>query len=394
MDKVVVVTGGSRGIGRAIAQRFLEDNDKVIIVSTNETDGKKAEAELCKYGCCEWYKADIAKENECKVFVEYIVDKYSTIDILINNAARIILPNDKKEYCYLLDIDIDRMKENIDINVIGYVNMIKYVSRVMCDVNKGTIINMGSVSGAYAVPSMMEYCVSKAAVSMVSKCVACELSDYDIRCITVLPGLVENKKLNRERFPYHIGEKLIKTEEIAEIVFWATTENAKLLNGTEINANYGFSSFMESYDTSRYANIKELSGYNFRSRLNQELLQYNNILIFGTASEAMVTHLYTVLSNKDVCILCTSSIYKVISKNENCKLYEYKGDRFDAKKMIELCRKVQEEFKPDCVLIACGNSDMLGYDNVIETAELFDCDKVIVNSSGSIKKMQDGIMYE
>lgn len=215
--KVAVVTGGSNGIGEAIANKLDKLGAKVIIFDVKEPKNK-----------FEYYKVDITKDNEIKEAIE----KIDKLDILVNNAGIYF----EKYLEETTDKDIDNM---VDINIKGTFkvtrNAIDKIKK-----QKGTIINIASCLGVVPELTSPLYCTTKAGIIMFTKCLAQEYADLGVRVNCVLPGpilteLLEKSFINeeaKEKCGNRIPMKRIGTpNEVANVVGFLASDEAGFVTG-------------------------------------------------------------------------------------------------------------------------------------------------------------------
>lgn len=191
--KVTIVTGAAVGIGREIAVRFAERGAKVAInYSRSESEAKETLEAVEKLGAEGiLVKADVSNEQDVATMVGETVKRFGTVDILINNAAitEIIPLND------LESISTEIWKNILDVNLNGTFFCSKAVSRVMREKGSGIIINIASLAGLRPIGSSIPYCVSKAGVVHLTKCLAVGLAP-EIRVNCIAPGPIEKTRWN------------------------------------------------------------------------------------------------------------------------------------------------------------------------------------------------------
>lgn len=244
-SRVVIVTGGSDGIGYAVAERFLKNQDKVVITSRREEVGRKAEAELAKLGQVAWTPADVGKEGDCEAVVKFTLEKFGRIDVLVNNAGTVGKRGD------LLDQDMENIQNVLQTNIMGTIQMMKHTAKVMKDQGKGVIVNIGSLCGIIANPESVAYHASKGAVRMITQSTARELSPFGIRVVSAAPGWVATPLLRsvmREEdmahgASLHLQGKVLEPSQLAGAVFLLASDDASAINGTTVMADDGYSSF-------------------------------------------------------------------------------------------------------------------------------------------------------
>lgn len=219
-NKVILVTGASRGIGRAIAKELaLEGN--IVIANYNKSVEKAQELknELQKEDIeIDLYRADVSKRAEVENMIDYIIKKYKKIDVLVNNAGIDLV----KLFTEVTDDDWNYVINN---NLYSVFCVSQAVSKHMINAKSGLIINISSIFGQIGASCESIYAVSKAGIDGLTKSLAKELSLSNIRVNSIAPGLIDtemNNDLSEEdikNVELEIPLKRIgKTEEIAKTV--------------------------------------------------------------------------------------------------------------------------------------------------------------------------------
>ena len=220
MGKVAIVTGASRGIGRACAIRLAKDGMTVIV---NYASSDAAACEVVKEieaagGSACAYKADVSDPAAVKEMVKYVAKTYGQIDILINNAG---IVRDE----YLMMLTQENLDKCLDLNIKGYFYCAQQVATKMFRKKQGLIINMSSVSSKMALAGQSVYSATKGAVNSMTQTMAKELAPYGIRVNAIAPGFVYTEMV--EQLPEDKREEYIRevpmgrfaqVEEIAEMV--------------------------------------------------------------------------------------------------------------------------------------------------------------------------------
>jgi NAD(P)-dependent dehydrogenase (short-subunit alcohol dehydrogenase family) len=239
MDQVVIVSGGTKGIGLATAKKFLENKDHVFVLGRHEE--KETLEELKKLGDVQFIKADVSIEEDCKKVVESAVEKFGRIDILANVAGVV-----GKRGAFV-DLDLSDVQKTININLMGTIYMTQYVAREMIKKRSGVIINVGSIDGFMANTESIGYHASKGAVKMLTQALARELSPYGLRVVSVAPGWVRtgmiDKPIETIGAALHMKGRIIEAEEIANVIYLLSLKEASAINGTTVMADDGYTSF-------------------------------------------------------------------------------------------------------------------------------------------------------
>lgn len=227
-NKIVLITGGSRGIGFTTAKLFSENGATVVISSK---DPKKLEEAAKKISNCTNFTCDIRDSSQVKNTIKKIIEKFGRIDVLVNNAG--VFPNPKK----LHEISEEEWNDVIDVNLTGQFRVSKEVIPYMLQ-KGGVVINVSSDAGlkAYEGFSVDHYSASKAALILMTKTMALEYAKNQIRVNCVCPGVVDTDMAK----PYLKTEKdkqiidashplgrIGKPEDIAQsILFLASSESS------------------------------------------------------------------------------------------------------------------------------------------------------------------------
>ncbi len=193
-NKTAIVTGGSRGIGRAIAERFAKEGCSLMLVSRTKSELEiTAESIIKQYQVdARIFQADIGNENEVAAMVQNTVDTFGKIDILVNNAA-IIGPMGE-----ISTINGDGFFKALKNNIGGTVFCTKSVIPHMRSQKQGIIINLSGGGGLYPLPYYDAYSASKAAIVRLSENFAIELSEYNISVTAISPGAVNTKMFDEQ----------------------------------------------------------------------------------------------------------------------------------------------------------------------------------------------------
>lgn len=184
--KNVIVSGGSKGIGKAIAIKFAQAGANVIICSRRKENLEAAVAEAKSIGLTLFpVECNTSSYSSILSVTDYTLDKFGKVDILVNNAAT------NPHYGPILDSEDSHWDKIFDVNVKGYFNFVKACSSSMISNNAGKIINVASIAAKTPLDGLGVYNISKAAVVMLTKVLAKELGEHNIQINTLAPGLIK-----------------------------------------------------------------------------------------------------------------------------------------------------------------------------------------------------------
>ena len=241
-NRVVLVTGGTRGTGEAIVRDFASKGYDVIINFLNSL-GKAENLKLELEGRCNVniypIKADLSKEEDIEFLVNESYRLAGRIDVLVNNAAIVY---DKDFY----ERTSNDWKETLDVNLIAPFLLSKYIGKKMFEEKSGSIINISSTNGMYGyTPQSIDYDASKAGLINLTYDLAMQFAPY-VRVNCVAPGWINtemNKNLPEEYIKQESERILLKRfadpMEIAKIVSFLASDDSSYINGTIIKANGG-----------------------------------------------------------------------------------------------------------------------------------------------------------
>lgn len=193
MSKVIIVTGGSRGIGQAIIEELARQNQNQIILNYchSKEQAKLIQEKLKKEGFeIDIYQADISKQEEVNQMINDIEKKYKTIDVLINNAGI-------DQFKLFTDITKEDWSTMLDTNLTSAFYTSQKVATKMIENKKGCIINISSIWGITGASCEVHYSVSKAGLDGMTKALAKELGPSNIRVNSIAPGIIHTKMNDR-----------------------------------------------------------------------------------------------------------------------------------------------------------------------------------------------------
>jgi NAD(P)-dependent dehydrogenase (short-subunit alcohol dehydrogenase family) len=241
--KVAIITGGSRGIGRSIAEAFLQNGARVAIAARSIEDLEKTLIDLQSDGDIICIPTDVSKGQSVRNMVEQTICQYGHIDILVNSAG-IQAPIGP-----LIKVDIEEWINNVHINFIGTVLCCKYVLPFMVSKKKGKIINMSGGGATGARPNFSAYACSKTAIVRFTEILALEVKDQGIEVNCVAPGAVNTNMLKEiidagdlagdkelKEAKDRLGKGGIPPKVPAELVLFLASEESNGITGKLISA--------------------------------------------------------------------------------------------------------------------------------------------------------------
>ena len=237
-NKVAIVTGGSRGIGEAIALKLAESGANIAFSYVSSDEKAKAlEEKLQSFGVkARAFKSNAGDFSESEKMVNEVIKEFGTIDILVNNAG---ISKDN----LLLRMTPDQWDDVMTTNLKSVFNMTKQVIRPMMKSRKGSIINMSSIIGMRGNAGQSSYAASKAGIIGFTKSIAAELGSRNIRCNAIAPGFVETDmthylkegeaaKSFLEKIP--LG-RFGSAEEIANVTLFLASDMSSYITGQVIS---------------------------------------------------------------------------------------------------------------------------------------------------------------
>lgn len=240
-DKVCVVTGSSKGIGKAIALEFAKNGAKVVInASAMSERAEETLKEIRETGAlCELVCADISTADGAKMLIDTAVEKFGGVDVLVNNAG---ITRDT----LMLRMSEDDWEKVMDVNLKGPFNCIKAVSRVMMKKKCGSIINISSVVGIIGNPGQANYSASKAGLIGLTKTTAKEFAKKGIRANAVAPGFIQSDMTEilsdevKESYLSNIPLGRFGTgKEVADLCVFLASDSSAYITGQVINVDGG-----------------------------------------------------------------------------------------------------------------------------------------------------------
>ena len=228
MDKIVLITGATSGIGLACARKFAENGDKLILTGRNEHRLAEIRKELTEKGIEVLTLAfDVRDREKAKEYISELPAEWQKIDVLVNNAGLAL--GLEPEY----DGNLDDWETMIDTNIKGLLTMTRLIVPGMVERNSGHIINVGSVAGDAAYAGGNVYCATKAAVKALTDGLRIDVADTAIRVTNLKPGLVETNFSNirfkgdeKRAAKLYTGIKPLTGDDIADVAVYAANAPA------------------------------------------------------------------------------------------------------------------------------------------------------------------------
>ncbi|MCR5286660.1 MAG: 3-oxoacyl-ACP reductase FabG [Saccharofermentans sp.] len=243
MGKTALVTGASRGIGKAIAIRLAKDGyDIAVNYNSNTEKAEQTAAEIRSLGVkAVTYKADTSKIDEVKAMFREIRKDFGGLDVLVNNAGVV-------DDAYLLMVNQPSLEKSLAINIQGYINCAQQAALRMAGAGTGVIINISSVSSVLAVEGQTVYSATKGAVNSMTATMAKELAPRGIRVNAVAPGFVGTDML--KSIPGDLVDKYIDSipmkkfgtaDDVANVVSSLCSDGFSYMTGQVLVLDGGLS---------------------------------------------------------------------------------------------------------------------------------------------------------
>lgn len=246
-DKVVIVTGAARGIGRACAERFAREGSKVVVADIDEEGGEETAAALTDMGAeARFVACDVSEKLDIRNLLAATLEAFGQIDVLVNNAAVL----DSAPFLDLEEEDFDRV---LKTNLKGTFLLSQAVARQMvAQIEEGgapgTIINMSSVNAVFALPDHVSYTISKGGIAQLTRAMALALADKGIRVNAIGPGSIMTPMLEQVAGDKEASRRVLsrtpmgrfgKGSEVAAIAAFLAGDDASYITGTTIYADGG-----------------------------------------------------------------------------------------------------------------------------------------------------------
>lgn len=236
-EKVAIITGGSGGLGRSIAAKFVEEGAFVTIADQDADSGQRVLAQLQSAGrSAIFVKTDVSNRAGVARLVDQTVQRFGRIDILVNNAAVL------GENGHFLEISQAVWDHVVSVNQTAVFICSQLVGRVMAKAGRGNIINISSINGTVPLPRCAAYVAAKSAVESLTRIAATDLAPYNIRVNTIAPGPIENRPPHLDA-PRPTEDTLLGRNglphEIAAAAVFLASEESSFITGERIAVDGG-----------------------------------------------------------------------------------------------------------------------------------------------------------
>eukprot|EP01102_Stenamoeba_stenopodia_P017586 TRINITY_DN632_c0_g1_i4.p1 TRINITY_DN632_c0_g1~~TRINITY_DN632_c0_g1_i4.p1 ORF type:complete len:276 (-),score=89.27 TRINITY_DN632_c0_g1_i4:68-841(-) len=248
-DKVALVTGAGGAIGRTIAKTLANEGAKVVVIDVNVEEGEKTMAEIEQQhpGNSIFRKLNVSDEAAIQTLVKEVVEKWSTIDVLVNNAAAFVFGT-------IEEATADDWDRVLTVNVKGYALMAKHTIPIMKAKKSGSVVNLGSISSFIAQPSFTPYNTSKGAIVQLTRCMAMDYGESWIRVNAVCPGPIDTPATSAHAQKLGVTkealvEKELKglflkrmgtTQDVANAVLFLASEESSFITGQTLTVDGGY----------------------------------------------------------------------------------------------------------------------------------------------------------
>ena len=227
-DRVAIITGAGRGIGRATAHRFAREGARVVLFSRTHATLAEAASRIVQQG----YTAlpivgDVSHAEDVYTLFQTVMETYGRVDVLVNCAGIVAVRP-------FVEMEVASWDAVLDVNLRGTFLCCREAFRLMAEQRSGVIINLSSLSGVRGVekfPGLSAYNVSKAGVASLTEILAVEGRPYNIRVCAVSPGAVDTAML-RQAAP-HLRPGMTP-EDMADILLWLADDSGRMLSGTNL----------------------------------------------------------------------------------------------------------------------------------------------------------------
>ncbi|MDJ1130761.1 SDR family NAD(P)-dependent oxidoreductase [Streptomyces iconiensis] len=247
------MTGGAQGIGRATADRLIDEGAQVMIMDTDEESGRSTVAELEERAGGKrigFVRGDISDESQVVAAVRATEQSFGGVELLVNCAAVFVMRG--------VEATVEEWRRVMDVNVMGHALMVKHTAPLMEAAGGGSVVNISSISAHIAQPGFLTYSATKAAIVGMTRCMATDLAAKGIRVNAVSPGTVWNANLARRyREKYglsragadahpdiggrHMLHRTADPQEIASTIAFLLSSEASFVTGENLMVDAGHS---------------------------------------------------------------------------------------------------------------------------------------------------------
>jgi len=232
--KCALITGASRGIGRAIAKALAREGAGVVITARGKSGDKDSLTQVREEigssgGRAIAIKADVSREEDVQTLTKKTLEEFGRVDILVNNAA--VFPD---YHLPLVDLPVASWDETISVNLRGVFLCTKAVLPIMIEREAGSIINISSIAAIRASKGRGAYGVSKAAVERLTFGLAAEVKEFNIAVNALSPVGLTDTEAARKLFPRENPDSWVKPEDLAEAAVWLAKQDASTFTGKAV----------------------------------------------------------------------------------------------------------------------------------------------------------------
>jgi len=241
--KTAIVTGGARGIGRAVAQMLADEGARVAVTDVDDAGTKTVDLITDAGGEAIFLKHDVTSEEDWKRVVREVTDTFGVADVLVNNAGIYHIEP-------VAEMSVEDWKALMDVNVTGVFLGLKHCTPPMAEQGQGSVVNLSSVAGLVGVSGHTCYGASKGAVRIMTKDAAMELAETGVRVNSVHPAYIDTQmadygaeaqdatkeELDAMHPIGHMGEP----DDVAYAVLYLASEESKFMTGSELVLDGGF----------------------------------------------------------------------------------------------------------------------------------------------------------
>ena len=243
----VLVTGGAKGIGEAIATRFAAEGAKVVLIDVDVKAGEALAEALRRAGRqARFLRCDVGSADEVRALIADVAASEGSLDVLVNNAAIL----DSADFLDLSEADFDRvLRTNLKgAFLMGQAAARQMVAQVQAGGQAGAIINLSSVNAVFALPDHVAYSISKGGIAQLTKVMALSLAPYGIRANAIGPGSIMTAMLEKVMTDAAVRERILSRtplgrlglpEEIANVAVFLASDQASYITGQTIYADGG-----------------------------------------------------------------------------------------------------------------------------------------------------------